>query len=619
MKRAILSFAIATIIAIGNNTTMSAQDYVSTPVTLSKEKVKIDGKIFYSHIVLEKQTLYSISKAYEVSTEEIYKYNPTLKETGLKKNSIILIPVQDAANRTAANSSIDKTETNHQKEDVQKKEFAPRNATTEARNAEQQSVESEGKASRMREISRATDAKEQKTNQENFSKPGKDRQKKKGRIHTVKWYEDLETIADKYGVTVEAIMKANNLTGRKLTNRQKLTIPSAEEMETLLEESKVATEHSSRQEYENIKTDSIAKGNEKAEEIFHKNLFRKDRTDVTLVLPLKADGYTCSRNNMDFYAGVLIAVQELGEKGMNINLRVNDLSDHNNAVTADMLGESDVVIGPVSSGHISNMLNLAAGNCQIVSPLDPRTEQLAHSNWNLIQVPTPHKILYRELAEWIKKENGGSDSIIFITEKAARDTETYSMMRSAADSAGLSYNTFSYSILEGRNILEPLSALMTDKGMNRFVVASESEAFVNDVVRNLNLLIHNKYNVTLYAPGKIRNFETMEVENLHNTNLHICIGYDIDYNDQQVRNFLMKFRALYNAEPSQFAFQGYDIANYYIRLCHKYGRRWAETLDRNDEEMLQSTFKFRRIENGGWVNEGVRKIVYGKDWSINRL
>ena len=35
---------------------IQAQDYVSTPVEISKERVKIDGKICYSHIVLEKQT-----------------------------------------------------------------------------------------------------------------------------------------------------------------------------------------------------------------------------------------------------------------------------------------------------------------------------------------------------------------------------------------------------------------------------------------------------------------------------------------------------------------------------------------------------------------------------------
>ena len=88
--------AMLTLAAAMTLTTVSAQEYVTTPVQISKEKVRIDGKVCYSHVVLEKQTLYSISKAYEVSIEEIYKYNPTLKETGLKKNSIRIIPSKEA-------------------------------------------------------------------------------------------------------------------------------------------------------------------------------------------------------------------------------------------------------------------------------------------------------------------------------------------------------------------------------------------------------------------------------------------------------------------------------------------------------------------------------------------
>ena len=80
----------------------SAQEYESTPVTISKDKVRVDGKICYSHVVLERQTLFSISKAYNVSIDEIYRYNPSVKEEGLKKNSILIIPVQDTQTVTAS-------------------------------------------------------------------------------------------------------------------------------------------------------------------------------------------------------------------------------------------------------------------------------------------------------------------------------------------------------------------------------------------------------------------------------------------------------------------------------------------------------------------------------------
>ena len=189
-------------------------------------------------------------------------------------------------------------------------------------------------------------------------------------------------------------------------------------------------------------------------------------------------------------------------------------------------------------------------------------------------------------------------------------------MIQAADSSGLTFIPFSYSILEGRDITEPLTSLMTATGTNRVVIASESEAFVNDVVRNLSILLYNKLNVVLYAPARIRNFETIEVENLHKTAAHISLGYLIDYDSQQVKNFLLKYRALYNTEPTQYAFQGYDIATYFIGMCGKYGSQWARKLDDGESQMLQSTFMFVPAENGGYVNQGIRRLVYGEDWSV---
>ena len=74
-----------------------AQEYVATPVTVSREKVRLNGKIYLSHVVLERQTLFGISQAYGVSVDELYEANPLLKEKGLQKNSILLVPYKEQA------------------------------------------------------------------------------------------------------------------------------------------------------------------------------------------------------------------------------------------------------------------------------------------------------------------------------------------------------------------------------------------------------------------------------------------------------------------------------------------------------------------------------------------
>ena len=96
MRKSIM-ISMAAFLLLGAGMPARAQDteYKATPVTISRDRVRNNGKLYYSHVVLEKQTLFSIAKAYGVSIQDIYDSNPTLKlETeGLKTYQILLIPV----------------------------------------------------------------------------------------------------------------------------------------------------------------------------------------------------------------------------------------------------------------------------------------------------------------------------------------------------------------------------------------------------------------------------------------------------------------------------------------------------------------------------------------------
>lgn len=567
---------VITLILASGGFTAHAQAYDNTPVSLSKEKIKINGQVCYSHVVLERQTLFSISKAYNVSLEDIYKYNPNLKETGLKKNSIIIIPAIENAPAAVETSPAVEEET--KKETVSETAAAPAPV----------------------QVSSLPLKKE-------------DRQKK---THTVKWYETLDDIAAKYGVTAEEIIAANHLEGRKIKSRMKLMIPEPGEINVVANTEETADVQTDITADNITETDEVK---EEAPERVWEPVIRKEKVSAALLLPFKATGTSGSRSNMDFYSGVLLAVNDLASSGTSIDLSVIDIADNKSAISGSVLNDNDIVIGPVSTRDLSDIFSTGGDEVMVVSPLDPKAESLVAVNANMIQAPTPHKIQYDDLTAWMKEETTAEDRVIFITEKGARQTEATFQMKQSIDSSGLAYSAFSYSILEGRSIEKPLKDLMTTTGANRVLIASESEAFVNDVVRNLNMMIHQKYNVVLYGASKIRSFETIEVENFHKTNMRVSLTYFIDYNDPRVKSFLLKYRALFNTEPSQFAYQGYDIASYFIEMCSKYGKNWPEHMSEEAKSMLQSSFKCMKSGDGGYVNHGVRRIVYGKDWTISKV
>ena len=190
-------------------------------------------------------------------------------------------------------------------------------------------------------------------------------------------------------------------------------------------------------------------------------------------------------------------------------------------------------------------------------------------------------------------------------------------LRKALEDSRIGYKNLNYSILEGRNVLKRYEQVMSADTCNRIVVLSEKEAFVNDVVRNLNLMIYNKYSVVLYSASKIRSFDTIDIENLHAVNLHVCCSYFIDYDDPRVKKFILSYRALFNTEPTQFAFQGYDVTGYFLSACNNYGRSWYKKIARSgNSRMLQADFRFSKLDDGGLVNTGIRRIIYEPDYSI---
>ena len=564
MKKLVM-ICLASVLLLGAGP-MSAQntEYKATPVTISKDKVRENGKLYYSHVVLERQTLFSIAKAYGVSLQDIYDANPTLKlETeGLKTYQILHIPYVEKAPGA---------------EETAPAQTAPSNTVTTAPAAQ----------------------------------PGD------YIIHTVKWYEDLGAIAKKYGVSKEAIMRANGMTSPQLSRKQKLRIPPAgaeipEDIPAVVDEDIAEAEEDDEDKPKNI-FETIGEAiSEKAEEFLYTG--KKDVT-AALIMPFNA-AKSPNENNLEFYSGVLMAARDLKSEGINVDLSVYDAVGGNIPVTAEKLGSCDVVIGPISTADLSGTLKISPSGTPIVSPLEPKAVELAKVYGNLIQAPSSSENQSEDLVNWLAEEYRPGDRVVLLVEKNATRTAAANVIVEKMQESGLQYSTITYGPLEGRNLSNSIESPGSGRSI-RLIVASESEAFVNDVVRNANRLAlrnNRRDNVVLYSISKIRSFDTIEVEYLHNANLHVSISYFVDYDSPAVQRFLMKYRALFNAEPGPFAFQGYDTAYNFIKMCSKYGRRWPDKLDEESMRGLQSNFSFDR--RGGHINKAVRRIVYGQDYSI---
>ena len=546
------------------HTAVNAQVYPNTPVTISADKVKIEGRVYFAHPVLDHQTLYSISKAYMVTIDEIVAANQELdlKSNGLKTGQVLVIPdngqldaepvVQEAAAQPAVTA-----QGQEKKEGIQDQEYI---------------------------------------------------------VYVAKWYDDLGSIAAKYNVSKDVLMAYNGLTSQKLGKKQKIKIPLHPEGMTASDKADDATVQETEVSragqvlHQVIETvDSLAQTVvEKTGSLFHRN---SETVDVTVILPFNAKSKP-DGSAFDLYSGMLLAARDLGKSGIKVNLNVIDSKNSLTPVTSEKLSGTDMVFGPISPEDIKTVLGLCPSGTAVISPLDPRVSGIVPSYPNLIQAPSSADAQYAEIARWIREDRKPGDKVVMISEKGAAQTAIAKYMAGS----GIEYTSFSYGILEGRTI--SFDRYMSATGTTRVVIASDKEAFVNDAVRTLNLMTPRKFDVVLYGPSKIRNYDTIDIESLHAVQAHVASSYFIDYDNARQKNFLLSYRALFGAEPTPFAYQGYDALWFFVRSYDRYGSDWIERMTDGEEAGLQSGFRLGREGEGGYSNLSVRRAVYGTDFTI---
>ncbi len=534
--------------------------YAPVKVEISGETVKIRGELYYLHRVEKRQTIYSIAKRYGTDAETLTKDNPSIA-AGLKEGQVLYIK--------AGNIPEEEPE-----------EKIP-----------VQIVIPESKSETIAKLDGEYQAE-----------------------HTVRWFESLSAIARRYNVTEQEIALFNSLKDNKIETRQRLFIPYPGTVDTsvAIVEEEVLPD----------KTIYPPTYTEKEPDAKREEIIRPRSVTTSLILPLTGVSDTTSserRGFIEFYQGFLMALEEIknDNPGISINLNVIDSDIYPTSeqlIRSSLYNNSNLIIGPVFGNQIEPVLQFAQlNNSYVISPVDPESEKFAKDYANFFQVSTP--VWYQQRG--ILTTLNVFTEVALVFEEGTNNSALVSTTREILDANGIRYNTLSYNILRGRAILPEITALLHQDKVNHVIVASDSEAFVFDVLRNLNLLhSRNNFKINVYGTPRWRDFESVDIEYYHQMNLSISMQYHIDYNRENIREFVSKFRAMYKSEPSPYAFQGYDVASYFLAQYLNYGDHFLKNAHLYRRELLQSDYNFvRRDGEKGFVNSAIRRVIFRPDYS----
>jgi LysM repeat protein len=505
--------------------------------TNSGTRIVKEGKEYIVHTVEKKQTLFAISKLYNINYETLLKENPELA-AGLKAGETILIKVGNEPEQTH-------------------------------------------------------------------------------KLHTVQWYETIESIATDYKISVAELMKFNNLKEKELKTRQVLKIPVDIKKED-------AKKVDLKPETKEIKDIPVAKDEEKQVLTVpfvpaKKERVKSDSYKIGVVLPLGGSKEQKDYNNfMEYYQGFLIALNEAKTDGMNLDVVVIDSEEYPKPELIWQSGKlkgCTMLFGPVYSLEIKSILSYAADNgIKVISPMDPKAENLVTTSANLIQATVPLMTQQKHLVSSLSRIN----NIVLLHEQSTNDQDITGITKRSLDEEGLKYNSYSYAVLKGRSVYDIIASKLSKEKLNEVIITSNSEAFVFDVLRNLNLLSTRAgYRIKLYGTSKWRNFESVDLSYYHDMNLTLSLPYHIDYSSTNVKNFVSEYRALFKSEPNAYSFQGYDLGAFFLKALNDYGKNFEDYLEEIEGSMLQSDLKFKKpTPESGFINQSTRKITYRPDYSI---
>ncbi|HBG71489.1 MAG: hypothetical protein A2W93_14655 [Bacteroidetes bacterium GWF2_43_63] len=573
---------------------LSEQAYAQVPVTKSTEIQIIDGKTFYIHEVQKGQTLYSISKVYQCTVDEIKSTNH-IKDNSLQAGYLLKIPTQDnkisetdILNTNAGN--IESAEYIIQRGESLTVIAQKHNTTVENIRKMNPGIGdniSIGQTIRVPVISKPIPV-------------------DSALYHTVSKGETLFGIAKKYLLRLSEIKAMNPGLTETLSIGQQIIVGYKSDEVGL------------------IKTDSTCNC---------ENPKKLNEYNVALLIPLYLDRGSFKDFNKDrhdenewyhnvsfsfiqFYEGLKFALDTLKSSGMNVNLHVFDLDDSdaklNKVLNDPAMRNMHLIIGPFLGKHIDTISKFSYENKipMVNCYLSGQTE-LQEINPYFFNPITSVEFQMKGLADFFKAER--SESNVIIAYQQGGFEEKAALMLDSFLKAN-SYPSWKLVNITESGLKGATGQFVGGKRENILVMLASGELYVENIIRSLNEY-KDKYSISLYGLPSWLNYEVLDLEFLEFQNTHFFSSSFTDFENEDVRDYAERFQKRYKADPERLAYAGYDLGLYFLSALNNYGPDFYKCIDKHKAPMLATELNFSFSPADGFRNTYI-SIYKMKDFQL---
>ena len=561
-----------------------------------------ENQSYFLHTIEKGQSLYSISKMYNVTTSDIIRLNPGCDEK-IYAGQTIKIPTGKESQKGETFHTIQAGETLYKLTtmyNVSAKDICEANPGLSAENF------------RIGQVILIPQKKEEQTDavvqtpteQSTIQGPVVPRCKD---MHKVKRKETIFSVSREYGISEQELIDANPELKKGMKKGQFLCIPYP-----------AATTVQPTQKEDPY---TIPPSNS---ELFRKNKETPQKLSTikaALLLPFQED-----KRMVEYYEGLLMAVDSLKRTGTSIDLYTYN-SGPESASLNSILGKSemkdmDIIFGPLYQQHIKPLAEFAKKqDTRLVIPFTSK-DNTVFQNPAVYQINTPQSYLYSEVYDHFVRQFPNANVIFIEASQGTKDKAEF--IKGLKDE--LRNRSIPMKSLKEDVTVESLKTVLRTDRENIFIPTSGSNLTLIKILPQLTLLVREQpeSRIHLFGYPEWQTYTKDHLEAFFELDTYFYSSFYTNNLLPAAINFTKNYRRWYGKEMDErypkFGMLGFDTGYFFLKGLARYGSSFEKNMQGLDLVPIQTGFKFQRVNNwGGFINKKVFFVHFTKNFELVKL
>ena len=416
-------------------------------------------------------------------------------------------------------------------------------------------------------------------------------------MHKVKKKETLFGIARDNGLTVQELIDANpemNTPGYELKKGDFIVIP-----------------------YPKSKVEPAAKV------VPGKLVDKKTSIRLGVMLPLHNDNGD-GRRMVEYYRGVLMAVDSLKHTGMSVDVFAWNVSEDANItkfLNDKNASTCDIIIGPLYSKQVAPLASIASKHdIKVLIPFSINAPEL-FTNSNLFQVyQSPTDINEATINKFLQRFAGYNTVIIDCNDTTSKKGIFTMGLRRRMETMGREYN------ITNLKSSEPYFAKAFSKNKPNVVILNTGRSpELNLAFAKLNNFSVNNpdVDITMFGYTEWMMYTKYDIDNYYKYNVYIPATFYLNPLSSSTDRIMTKYRWNFHTDMMQalprFAVTGFDHAMFFLKGFYKQGKKFTGAPGSVGYIPVQTPLKFEKIANGGYRNTSLLFVHYKPTHQIETI